>query len=61
MAEAKSIEAETGEDFSQSIEMDYEAIKLYGSTSNKKRLPETYYFLGLGFGLKAGLMKHLKI
>ena len=48
MAEAKSIEAETGENFSKSIEMDYEAIKLYGSTSNKKRLPETYYFLGFG-------------
>ena len=48
MAEAKSIEAETGENFSKSIEMDHEAIKLYGSTSNKKRLPETYYFLGFG-------------
>ena len=48
MAEAKSIEAEIGENFSKSIEMDYEAIKLYGSTSNKKRLPETYFYLGYG-------------
>src|SRR4030095_4867644 len=48
MAEAKSIEAEIGENFSKSVEMDYEAIKLYGSTSNKKRLPETYYYLGYG-------------
>ena len=46
MAEAKSIEAEIGENFSKSIEIDYEAIKLYRSTSNKKRLPETYFYLG---------------
>jgi len=46
MAEAKSIEAEIGENFSKSIEKDYEAIRLYGATSNKKRLPETYFYLG---------------
>ncbi|MEJ7680844.1 MAG: tetratricopeptide repeat protein [Segetibacter sp.] len=47
MAEAKSLEAETvGEDFFQAEKLNREAIELYTTTQNKKRLAETYFNLG---------------
>jgi tetratricopeptide (TPR) repeat protein len=46
IAEAKSIEAEIGADFPKSEKLAHEAIRLYATTTNKKRLAETYYNLG---------------
>jgi hypothetical protein len=61
MAEAKSIEAETGENFSKSIERITKLSNYMDPPQIKKDYQKHIIILVSGFGHKAGLMRHLKI